>query len=285
MQLSSAFRVPGWGGVEASHLLTGRCFSRKKTSRRGKDPITSSSQSPREPGSRESSRWAPGSSVDFLSQVREAWALRAMHDPTSSPPGTQWAVPAPTPSRPPGGTFSMLPHPGGSFSARPCPRGEGRGSQEGQAGCSEPSRRPGRQAWREGGTKSGCDGPGVGSPGPGRDVPQQRTSQLGARVHSQLCAAPQIFTQPLRRPAIPPPHSWERRRPARAHTVGDCSTSSQMSASLWLQERRTDGAVATEPAGAAPHEGLRTLSCPGRYNASVCVCECACVHVTVHVYM
>lgn len=118
-----------------------------------------------------------------------------MHDPTSSPPGTQRAVPASTPSRSPGGMFSTPPHPRGSFSARPCPRGEGRGSQEGQAGCSEPSRRPGRQARREGGTKSGRDGPGIGSPGPGRDVPAAVNEPAGGEGPlPAVCCSPNIYT-------------------------------------------------------------------------------------------
>lgn len=177
---------------------------------------------------------APGSSVHFLSQVREAWALgpcttlRALH------PAPSGLSRPPSPPGPLGGRSLPTPTPGAASLPALVLVGRARGLEKGKRAAQGP---PADQATRLGG-KRGRRAAVMGLESAALDQaetsPQRQTSQLGARVCSQLCAAPQIFTQPLRRPAIPPPHSWERRRPARAHTVGDCFTSSQTSASLWL---------------------------------------------------
>lgn len=113
------------------------------------------------------------------------------------------------------------------------------------------------------GMKRGRDGPGVGSPGPGRDVP--------AAANEPAVCCSQMFTRPLRRPAVPPPA---------AGRGGILPEHTQWAAAPRLPKhqrvcgpRAQGGRRGGDGAGrSCPHEGLRTLSCRGRYDASVCEC-------------
>ena len=96
---------------------------------------------------------------------------------------------------------------------------------------------------------------------------QAETSRSSERASCVLL--PNVYTA-SKEAGHPASRSWERRHAAGAHTVGGCSTSSQASACLWSKgagRRGGDGAGRS-----CPHEGLRTLRCRGRYDASVCEC-------------
>lgn len=108
--------------------------------------------------------------------------------------------------------------------------------------------------------KSGRDGPGVGNPGPGRDVP--------AAANEPAVCCSQMFTRPLRRPAIPP---------AAAGRGGMLPEHTQWAAAPRLPKhqrvcgpRAQDGAVVMEPAGAAPMRACGP-SAAGADTMRVCV--------------